>query len=540
MHDILVRILDDLHGSWRFRWLALAVAWFICIAGWFGVFLIPNTYESNARVYVDTQSLLGPLLEGLAVKPNVDSELAVVRQALLSRPRLEKVARDTDLDILANTPAQSAALILDLQKRIVISTDAHTPNSNSDGVYRITFQDTSREKSYQVVQTLLNSFVEDTLSGKREGQEEAQRFLSEQIAAHEKRLQDAESRLAEFKKRNIGRMPDDRGDYFARLQHEMVELERARQAVLLAEARRTEIERQLSGEEPFLFGFDDSSSSTRQQSNKGTGDVAARIRELEAREQQLLLTYTEKHPEVIALEDTLANLRRQQDEELERVRQGQRATGSLSQSLKSNPVYQGIRVDLNRTEIQLAELRKDLAQRQARVGDLQRVVNEVPEVEAELSRLNRDYDVTRTQYQELVKRLETARLTEDAAKTGVVTFQVIDPPAAAFEPVAPKRIILLIGVLLAGLGGGAGAAYLMNLLRPVFHNTRMLGEVLGLPVLGAISRAWAERDVVRRRLELAAVSSVGVLLVGAFVAVAFMSKMMNHAAVTTAGLGAPQ
>jgi len=538
MHEIIVRILDDLHGSWRFRWLALAVAWGVCILGWVGVFLIPNVYESNARVYVDTQSLLGPLLEGLAVKPNVDSELSVVRQALLSRPRLEAVARDTDLDILAKTPAENAALILDLQKRIVISADARTPNSNSDGVYRISFQDQSREKSYQVVQNLLNSFVEDTLTGKREGQEEAQRFLSEQIAAHEKRLQDAESRLAEFKKRNIGRMPDDRGDYFARLQHEMVELERARQQVALAEARRNEIERQLTGEEPFLFGFDE--GPTRQQNTKGTADVAARIKELEAREQQLLLTYTEKHPEVIALEATLASLRQQQDEELARVRQGQRATGSLSQSLKSNPVYQGIRVDLNRTEIQLAELRKDLADRQTRVAGLQRVVNEVPEVEAELARLNRDYDVTRTQYQELVKRLETAKLTEDAAKTGVVTFQIIDPPAAAFEPVAPKRIVLLIGVLLAGLGAGAGGAYLMNLLRPVFNNTRMLGEVLGLPVLGAISRAWAERDVMRRRLELAAVSSVGALLVAAFVAVALLSNAMNHAATTIVGLGAPQ
>ena len=538
MHEIVVRILDDLRGSWRFRWLALAAAWFVCIAGWIGVFLIPNMYESNARVYVDTQSLLGPLLEGLAVKPNVDSELAVVRQALLSRPRLETVARDTDLDIRANTPAATAALIMDLQKRIVITTDARTSNSTSDGVYRISFQDPSREKSFEVVQTLLNSFVEDTLSGKREGQEEAQRFLTEQIAANEKRLQEAESRLAEFKKRNIGRMPDDRGDYFSRLQGEMLELERARQQVVLAETRRAEIERQLTGEEPFLFGFDEQSG--RQQANTGRGDVAVRIKELEAREQQLLMRYTEQHPEVVALEATLASLRQQQEEELARVRQGQRATGSLSQSLKSNPVYQGIRVDLNRTEIQLAEARKDFAQRQSRVTGLQRVVNEVPEVEAELSRLNRDYEITRTQYQELAKRLETAKLTEDAAKTGVVTFQVIDPPAAAFEPVAPNRLMLLLAVLLAGLGAGGGGAYLLNLLRPVFQNTRMLGEVLGLPVLGAVSRAWAERDVLRRRLELAAVSGVAALLIAAFGVAALLSNSMNHAAATTAGLGAPQ
>ena len=340
-----------------------------------------------------------------------------------------------------------------MRTRITITTDTRTANTNSDGLYRITFQDNDRTKSLEVVQTLLNSFVEDTLSGKRQGQEEAQQFLREQIADNEKRLQEAESRLADFKKQNIGKMPDNRGDYFARMQTEMVELERVQQAVRLAEARRGEMRRQLSGEEPFLFGFDEQ-GTTQQRELGPCGRCVAHPANSRPEQEELLLRYTEKHPEVVAVQATIEDLKKQQAAELDRVRHGQQATGSLSQSLKSNPVYQGIRTELNRTEIQLAELRQDLGQRQARVAELQRLVNNVPEVEAELARLNRDYDVTRAQYQELTKRLQTAKLTEDAAKTGVVTFQVIDPPVAAFEPVAPDRFAAAVGGADRGTGRG--------------------------------------------------------------------------------------
>jgi polysaccharide chain length determinant protein (PEP-CTERM system associated) len=512
VHDIIVKVLNDIRGSWRFRWYALAIAWGLCLVGWAAIFAIPDTFEANARVYVDTQSALRPLLKGLAVEPDVDSELALVRQALLSRPRLEQVARDTDLSIRAKTPEAMQGLVSNLQQRIVIVTDSRNPNSTTDGTYRITFRDSSREKGVQVVERLLNSFVEDTLGNKREGQEDAQRFLREQIADYEQRLAAAENRVAEFKKRNVGKMPDDRGDYFARLQAEMTESDNVRRQLALAEARREELNRQLSGEEPFMFGFEDSTAQPRQGSG-GRGDVAARIQELQRREEELLLRFTEKHPEVIAVRATIADLKKQQEAELARVRAGQGATGSLSQSLKTNPVYQGIRVEMNRTEVQIAELRRDLAQHASRLSELQRLVNNVPEVEAELARLNRDYEVTRTQYQQLVQRLETAKLSEDAARTGTVNFQVIDPPAALLQPVAPNRTLLLAVVFLFAVGAALGGAYVLNLTRPVFYDVRTLSEILGLPVLGPVSRGMFDGVRTRERTQLLVFSCAGAMLV---------------------------
>jgi polysaccharide chain length determinant protein (PEP-CTERM system associated) len=518
MHDVVVKALDQVRGSWRFRWWALAAAWTACLAGWLYVMALPNVFRASATVYVDTQSVLRPLLKGLAVDPNVESSLAIVRQAILSRPHLEKVARATDLDLRAKTPEAMERLLQSLGTRVEISADARARSSASDGLYTIAFRDFNRAKSLEVVRNLLDSFVEDTLGSKRAGQKGAQQFLRDQIAEYERRLTDAESRLSEFKKRHVGVMPSDRGDYFARLQADMTGLESAQTALRLAESRRDELSRQLTGEEPFMFGFDTTSADTGRDSASGT-DVAGRIREMERRLEELLLRYTPKHPEVIAVKDTLKELKQQQAEELDRLRKTKRGTGSLSSSLKANPVYQSIIVDQKRAEVQVAELRQDVAQRQARVGELRRMVNTVPEVEAELARLNRDYEVTRGQYQALVQRLDTARLSEDADRTGIVKFEIIDPPAVPFDPVAPKRVQLLAGVLVFSLLFGVGVAYLLNLLRPVFHNARALAEVTGLPVLGSVTRTWRERHRAVARLQIALFSGGTALLLIVFAGV---------------------
>ena len=520
---LLGKIYDEVRGSWRYRWWAIAVAWIVCVAGWLYVVSLPNVYQASARVYLDTQSSLRPLLQGLAVNPDVESELALVKQALISRPQLEEVARETGLDLRIKTAEDKERLISGLQQSIVIQNDARVSSSATDGLYRISFQYQNRVQALGVVQQLLDNFVENTLGNKRAGQEGAQRFLQDQIAEYEQRLTEAENRLSEFKKSNVGRMPTDQGDYFQRLQLEQSALDAARQALSLATTRRDELSRQLAGEEPLLFGLDTGVQDT----NAGTGDLAIRIRDMQARLEELLLKYTEKHPEVVAMRNTLTELKQQQDQELARIRQGQRTTGSLASSLKTNPVYQDLQVERNRAEVQVAELRQDVAQREIRVGQLRSMVNSVPEVEAELSRLNRDYEVTRTQYQQLVQRLETAKLSESADKTGTVSFQIIEPPAVLQEPVSPKRSVLLIGVLIAGLGCAAAVAYGMNLLHPVFQNINAVEGATGLQVLGCVGHVFNESDEVQRRRSALLFSAVAAMLIVAYGGVVALSTLSD-------------
>lgn len=511
LRQIINRVLDELRGAWRFRWVGIASAWVVCVAGWIGVWTIPDTYEASARIYVDTRSILRPLLQGLAIDPEVASGLDVVRQALLSRPQIERVARETELDARAKTPEQKEALITSLQTRISIAAgDMRARTAQGEGMYLIKFQDSDREKSVEVVRRLLSAFVENALGDKRTGQESAQRFLDEQIAEYEQRLSAAESRLADFKKSNVGLMPDSRGDYFGRLQQETLELEKVRGALAVAESRLSEIGRQLAGEEPFLFGFD--SGTPGPAVAQGSGDLTFRIQDLEKQLDELLLRYTDKHPEVLATRQTIAELKKRQQEELARVKSGARATGSLASSLKTNPVYQSLEIAQKNTQLQVAELRQQLVQSEMKVGALRRQLNAVPEVEAELARLNRDYDVTKQKYVELVQRRETATLSEQADRTGTVKFDVIEPPAAGLQPVSPHRAPLLVAVLLGGLLVGAAVTWLLNQIKPVFYSVRTLTEVAGVPVFAAISRTWMDRHRQQRRSELLRFSAATVLL----------------------------
>ena len=119
MDQVLQQILGYVKATWHRRWWAVAVAWLVCIVGWTWVMMLPDRYEASARVYVDTQTLLGPLLSGLAIQPNVEQQIKLMTRQLVSRPTLEKVARMTDLDMRAKTPAQTEALLTGLASRII-------------------------------------------------------------------------------------------------------------------------------------------------------------------------------------------------------------------------------------------------------------------------------------------------------------------------------------------------------------------------------------------------------------------------------------
>ena len=522
--SVLTSFLDDVQGCWRYRWRALIVAWVVCLIGWAFVLKSPNIYQASARVYLDSQSALRPLLQGLAVNPDVESDLALVRQAILSRPNLEKVARQTKLDLKAATDEQKEALLSMLQKTIIIQNDARVSNSQTDGTYRISFDFQNRVQALGVVQKLLDSFMEDTLGAKRSGQEDAQRFLQEQIADYEKKLSESELKLSEFKKRNVGSMPDMEGDYFQRLQAEEKALDTAKSALAVAQARRDATLRQLSGEEPLIFGISDSQSTV--DSGK-SGDIAVRIREMEGRLEELLLKYTEKHPEVVAVKATLSELKSQRDQELAKIKKGGVSNGTLASSLKANPVYQSLQVEKNRAEVQFVELQRDVANRAAKVEELRRKINIVPDVEAELIRLNRDYDVNKSQYQQLLQRFETAKLSEQADKTGTVSFRVIEPPTVSIDPVKPNRPMLLLAVLALGIVSGLATAYLFDRLTPVFQSHKNIENSLGIAVLGTVSHLQSASDKNLKRL------SVGVFVVGIlalfvlYIGVSFFSSLQN-------------
>jgi polysaccharide chain length determinant protein (PEP-CTERM system associated) len=532
MQDLLQQLLDHVRGLWRFRRWGMAVAWAVCAIGWLVVIALPPVYEANSRVYVDATAVLRPLLAGIAVEQDVGAQLNFVRQALLSRPQLERVARETDLDLEADTPAEKEKLLADLRDDIVIESVNESAvqggrrDESGSSLFRISYRADSKDDALNVVRTLVTSFVEDTLGGKRSGSEAAQRFLQEQVRGYDQRLADAEMRLAEFKKKYLGLTPGAGGDFFSRLQVAEDGIQRTQASLNVALNRRAVLDRQIKGEQAVLAT--PAGSVPGAQGAGLTTMTSLQIQQAEERLQDLLTRYTEKHPDVVATQETLKQLRARQELELAEMRRSAAAGQSVS-GLNANPVYQQIQAQLNQVDVEIAALRSELSVHQQNAARLRGMMDTAPEVEAEYARLMRDYDVVKAQYNELVSRLDRAKISEEAEQTGVIRFEVIDPPSVNIEPVAPNRPLLIALVLLTGLLAGFGLAFVLNQTRPVFDNVRSLSDVTGLPVLGAVSRTWRQRHRAERKLEIVRLAAAGGALIVVFGVVLWLQGPISRA-----------
>jgi polysaccharide chain length determinant protein (PEP-CTERM system associated) len=476
MRENVLELLSQLRGGWRFRWIAVGVAWAIALAGWFAVALMPNQYEARAKIFVDTDSVLKPLLAGLAVASDPVAQVNMMSRVLMTRPNLEKVARETDLALRAKTPESFQRLVDSLPTSIGIG-------GGNGNIYSITFEDSDPQMAYRVVRKLVDTFVEDSIGDKRSDAVGAQRFLSQQLGDYERKLREAEERLADFKKENLGLMPGQTGDYYARRQAIAEDLAKLRSQYLVVEQRRDELRRQLEGEEP-TFGL------VTPTPGRAATPSDAKIAESQKELDQLLLQYTEKHPRVIALRERIEQLRKQSPND-PAPEVPVDPTRLAARMLDVNPVYQSMKLSLSQTEIELVDLRSKMGQAQAAVSDLQGKVNTIPEVEAQLSRLNRDYEVNKAQYQALLQRLESAKLSEQADDSQEqVKFRIIEPPTVPLIAEGPNRVLLSAGVFAAALMGGLAAAFILSQIRPVFSTRQALSSAAGgIPVLGLINLA---------------------------------------------------
>lgn len=524
MRELLTTLEAHARGMWRFRWRALLAVWFVSAAGWAGVYLMPPVYEASARVYVDTENALRPLLQGIAASSNVMNEVTIVTREMLSRPNLAEVARATDLDLRANNDKEFEELLNSLQRRIQVT-------GNRDNIFSISYQDPNRSKAVSVVDSLVTTFVEKSLGADRTEASQAQTFLRQQISDYEARLTAAEDRLAKFKRENMAYMPDQTGDYFARLQSAEAELASTQSRLRLSQERRAELLRQIEGEEP-VFGIMPSAPV-----NSGSGFTGAKIRQLEAQLAELRLQYTDKHPQIGQILDTIELLKQQQEDE--RAATPAESGGPTPTSpLDLNPVYQNMRIQLTNTEVEIATLRAEYRQQQQQVATLKTLVDTVPQVEAELGRLNRDYDVVKAKYEQLLSQLETANIGEDVEDSfDEVQFRIIDPPFAGLAPAGPKRQLLLAGVLLLALGIGGVLTFFLNQLHPVFFTGRAVTAVTGLPVLGSVSLLMSPKDIWAKRMGRMQFGAALMLLIISFSVVSLFAERVSPLLRQIAGLG---
>jgi polysaccharide chain length determinant protein (PEP-CTERM system associated) len=471
MGSLKVLILQYARGVWQRRWYALLVAWAICVSGWFVVSRMPNLYESSARVYMNADEALTPLLRGIAVESDVDARLDKMQRTLLSSTNMKKLIRMTDLDSRVKDNADREQMVAALQKNIVIKLQTRN-------LFTINYTDTDPQLAQSVVSNVLSLFMESSAGDSRTDIDSAQRFLQTEIDRLETQLREAERKKSEFQTRYYDLLPNaDNGG--SRLEQARAEVQKTTEDLNDAIAARDSLQKQLDALPPYQSV---EKATTAPSGNEGLStQPQARLAQLKTQLETAKSTMTDRHPVVIALQHQIDAVTAEIGKPAE-----EKKTGPSSQNVE-NPVYREMSLQLSDKETKIASLRRRLVSAEEERDKIEDEARRAPQVGAEYLNLDRDYEVIKKNYTELLGRRESAQIAENADKKGdKIDIKTIDTPEVPSLPSSPNRPLFLSMVMIAGLGAGIGVAFVLSQIDSSFSTTTAL-QALGLPILGSIS-----------------------------------------------------
>jgi polysaccharide chain length determinant protein (PEP-CTERM system associated) len=505
MQSWKVQLFSYLSSTWQYRWYGIAAAWIICLAGWIGVGVIPDQYQSEAKVYIDTDTLLRPLLKGLAVSTDADQQVSVMLRTLITRPNIEQVIRLTDPHAAKLSPAEMQDRITAIQKEVSLR------SLGAKNLFGVAY--TSRDPAYAqaVTQSLVSILVDSNVGDQRRDVEGVQSFISERVAEYERLLRETEKRRAAFKAANLEYFTGGTTDN--RLDKAKQDLATAQADLDAAVTRRSSILAQLHGTQPVI----NVAAPTPIILNSNANGRGTALAEAEARLEDLRSRFTDDYPDVVATKKLVARLKA----EAAKANNGSLLDGN-HQGI-SNPVYVALRAKLSDEETNVALGQHKVAEAQAALEHTKQVMEKAITVERQYADIDRDYEVLHKQYEELLQRRESARLSQAVGdQQSSMVFRIVEPPQQPEHPVAPNRPLFNSLVLILGLAGGVAVAFLLGINAERFIVSDQLRAAFDVPVIGVISNVRHAADAERFRKAVVAVSGAVALLLIGYIAILLM------------------
>lgn len=468
MNDMFEELRAAAVSVWHRRWLVLGVAWGVCLLGWMAVAMIPNKYESKARIFVELDDVLS---DQLKIANGGKGEIERVRKTLAGAVNLEKVVRGTELGNGIATESEMERTVASLAENVKVE-------SQEDNLFTITAQvgktnlsDAQNAKLAQdVVQKLIDIFREENIAGNRGEVADTVVFLDQQLDQRKAELEAAEAKLSAFEATHPN-LVGGSSAISGRLAATRQEVRGVDADLAAAQSALAAINGQLAGTPRTLAGAGGSDGSALAQTQ-------AQLAALQAR------GLTDSHPDVVAIKRQIGLL--------------QRAGGGQPSGMP-NPAYSSLVSIKAEREANVQALMARKAALQSEVSGAMADQASEPSVSAEANRISRDYDVLKKKYDELLQNREEMRLRGQVeSERSSFKFDVVDPPTTPRNPASPNRPLLLLGVLIVGAAAGIGSAFALGQLRSTFATTARLERALELPVIGAISENLTESAKVLR------------------------------------------
>lgn len=482
MQQELSEVYFYLKGTLKYKRVAFMFALLVCISAWSYVFIMPDKFESKAKVHIDSSTVIRPLMRGMVIEPDVSALIRIIQQLMFTRPNLEKIIELSQLKPTFTGSMISNDFIEDIKKNITIT------GARDRDIFDIAYSSPDPEMAKNVVQAVLTVFSEQTQGKALADASDAQRFIEQQIRDYEIRLQDAEKAKEDFKRANMDLLSGD-ADQFQLVQQMKKQLSDAQTAFDQVNSRREVLSKQVqeiqaSDED---WGLTDLTQDT-------SSPEDARIESLKDKRTELLLKYTEKHPELQVIDKLIQELQVQKESNKQKKLDAPPSdslgfeTEFMGANKMANPYVQSMKIALSNAEAEVASAQSLVKSIQQRIASLEQGLNERLSIETEMKNLNRDYETINGKYSELLDRREQAHITERVDdQTSRLKFKIADPPSRPLKPTFPNRKLFYSLILVAGLVMGFAVAFLIYFIRPVFMSSRQVRVVTGLPSLGGVS-----------------------------------------------------
>lgn len=452
---LIALIYDEARRIWFCKWLAVFTASLIFGVAAVYVLRMPDVYDAWGQMYVNKQTPIAAAAQGVSLVGDNYGSPYVVAKTLLNDQNLERVVRRLDPATSGMGKAAMSQALASLRSRIVVAPD------QGDGFFEFHYRDSDPVRARNVVQLLLTEFVSRNLNRSQQELRQAGKFLDDQIASYEAMLADSQVRISDFRRNNpafaAAPLPEVVNEGVAS------DLPAARAAYETAVAQ-----------------------AAAPQAAK-TSAATERVYTLQARVDQLRTQFTEQYPDVVTAKRQLAEAVAARDEEA-------RAAPAAPAAPAENPL------------VEAARRRLETAQRSAQPR--RRAAPVLPPAQqSQWMDLQRNDEMLRINYQQLITRREAARLSEAVyGADGSGKYQVTRQPTVPDFPIGPKRPLYLALAAVVAIGGGLIAAYLRAAIKGIFVSPRELEQAFQLPVVGTVAwePAWSTKPAMRYAHPLAA------------------------------------
>ena len=475
------------------RKLVIPTVLLCCVGGWLLVWYMPNVYQSETRVYVDQRTMLDALLDDIVIDDrDIESDMVdIARVSLLTQRNLEQVAADNGMLDEAESAVERELILEYLAEKIRI-TSSNRSGGNGTQDLVMSYRSKDAEHSKNIVTSFLNLFVSSVLQDSRSESTNTLEFLDQQIGEYKNKLEASEDELKRFRSANITVMPGDGNSFFEELRRVSDKVNEARLNLREATNRRD----QLNDKYARVTSGNNSSSSNSLRK-------AEQIQILEEELDGLLLQYTENHPDVVATSEQLALLKRNFVPPV-----------LDTESFSTQFALAEFQLELGKAEGDVASAQARFEEYTERKQQLDSAISTIPEIEAELQKLNRDYDQNKDRYDELVRSRQKALIsTEKDVSDSEGKFHVVEPPRTLPLPVEPNRPLLLSLIFFGAWALGIALPVLLDFIRPAVSSLNDIAKITDFPVLGTVSMTE----------DSAASSRVGTKTLIAFLAVSLIA-----------------